>query len=69
VYIKDLRILENRPLAKVVIIDNAVYSFGYQLSNGIPIVNFIDNKEDIELLHLIRYLSCLAETEDMRKCN
>ena len=29
VYIKDLRIIKNRNLKEVVIIDNAVYSFGF----------------------------------------
>jgi CTD small phosphatase-like protein 2 len=29
VYIKDLRIIKNRNLKDVVIVDNAVYSFGY----------------------------------------
>jgi CTD small phosphatase-like protein 2 len=29
VYIKDLRIIKNKSLKDLVIIDNAVYSFGY----------------------------------------
>lgn len=29
VYVKDLRILKNRQLKDVVIVDNAVYSFGF----------------------------------------
>lgn len=29
IYIKDLRILKNVNLANVIIVDNAVYSFGY----------------------------------------
>ena len=36
----------------IVIVDNAVYSFGFQLENGIPIIPFYDDKEDEELLHL-----------------
>jgi len=36
----------------MVLVDNAVYSFGYQLENGIPIIPFYDDKEDEELLHL-----------------
>ena len=29
VYIKDLRIIQNRNLKDIVIVDNAVYSFGF----------------------------------------
>lgn len=29
VYIKDLRIIKNRSLKEMVIVDNAVYSFGF----------------------------------------
>ena len=46
VYIKDLRIIKNRQLKDVVIIDNAVYSFGFQIDNGIPIIPFYNNKDD-----------------------
>jgi CTD small phosphatase-like protein 2 len=53
VYVKDLRIFEpSRRLEDIVIVDNAVYSFGYQLENGIPIIPFYDDKKDEELLHL-----------------
>jgi CTD small phosphatase-like protein 2 len=47
---------ENRNLEDLLIVDNAVYSFGYQLENGIPIIPFYEDKEDEELLHLIQYL-------------
>lgn len=40
----------------MVIVDNAVYSFGFQLDNGVPIIPFYDNKEDEELKHLIFYI-------------
>jgi CTD small phosphatase-like protein 2 len=68
-YLKDLRIFKNRPLSKIVIVDNAVYSFGSTLSNGIPIAPFFYDKEDIEFLHLIKYLRMLAKNDDVRKCN
>jgi CTD small phosphatase-like protein 2 len=67
VYIKDLRIIKNKSLKDLVIIDNAVYSFGYQLENGIPILPFYKDKNDEELLHLIYYLRCLTQFEDIRE--
>ena len=66
VYIKDLRIIKNRKLKDLVIIDNAVYSFGFQLDNGIPILPFYEDKKDEEMLHLTHYLKCLAQYEDIR---
>jgi len=69
VYIKDLRIIRNRSLKDIVIVDNAVYSFGFQLENGIPIIPFYNNKDDEELLHLINYISTLAYFEDLREQN
>jgi CTD small phosphatase-like protein 2 len=70
VYVKDLRIIANRSLRDVVIVDNAVYSFGFQLENGIPIIPYYNNREgDEELLHLINYISTLAHFHDMRTQN
>ena len=43
----------------LIIVDNAVYSFGHQLENGIPIIPFYDDKTDEELMHLSQYLECL----------
>lgn len=50
----------------LVIVDNSVYSFAYQIDNGIPIIPFYNDKNDEEMLHLIYYLSCLANAEDVR---
>lgn len=69
VYIKDLRIIANRDLKDIVIVDNAVYSFGFQLNNGIPIIPFYNDKKDEELLHLIYYINCLAGFDDIREQN
>lgn len=69
VYVKDLRIIKNRQLKDLVIVDNAVYSFGFQLDNGIPIIPFYNNPEDEELLHLVNYINCLAHFEDIREQN
>ena len=69
VYIKDLRIIQNRYMEDLVIVDNAVYSFGFQLDNGIPIIPYYDDPEDEELYHLIPYLDILAESDDVREKN
>jgi CTD small phosphatase-like protein 2 len=69
-YVKDLRVIANRRLSQMVLIDNSVYSFAYQLSNGVPIVPFYREPPlDEEMLHLIYYLSCLANVEDVRTQN
>lgn len=65
VYIKDLRIL-NRCLEKVVLVDNAMYSFALQLTNGVPIIPFSDSKDDQELHHLTNFLLKLRHVEDVR---
>ena len=67
VFIKDLRIIKNRRMQDLVIVDNAVYSFGFQLDNGIPILPFYDDKQDEEMKHLVYYLKCLAQYEDVRE--
>jgi len=68
-YIKDLRILANRDLKDVVIVDNAVYSFGYQLENGIPIIPFYFNKKDQELKSLLSFLKSFYFAKDVREIN
>jgi len=68
-HIKDLRVIGNRKLEDVILIDNAAYSFGFQVENGIPIIPFYDNKNDQELKHLIPYLKSLAAAKDLREFN
>lgn len=43
VYIKDLRVIANRNMSDLIIVDNAAYSFGFQVDNGIPILPYYDN--------------------------
>ena len=69
VYIKDLRIFANRNLKDMIIVDNAAYSFAYQLENGIPILSWHDDPNDKELLNLIEYVKALAQVEDVRDIN
>ena len=64
-----MRIFNNRDLKDLVIIDNSVYSFAFQIDNGIPIIPFYSDKEDEEMLHLIYYLNCLQSVDDVREQN
>jgi len=45
-FIKDLRIISDVELKDIVMIDNLVHSFGLQITNGIPILDFTNNKHD-----------------------
>ncbi len=66
---KDLRVIGNRSMNDMVIVDNSVYSFAFQIDNGIPIIPFYKDPADEEMLHLIYYLNCLANVEDVRVQN
>jgi CTD small phosphatase-like protein 2 len=65
---KDLRIISNRDLKDLIIIDNSASSFSFHVNNGIPILPYYDSLLDDELKHLTFYLNCLveAQVEDVR---
>ena len=67
-YVKDLRIF-GLPLEKIVIIDNSVLSFVFQIDNGIPILPFYANKTDCELYNLVIYLKHLSKFSNVIQAN
>jgi len=69
IYVKDLRIFKGISLLDIIIIDNSVLSFSFQLDNGIPILPFYDNKDDNELQVLTNYLNHLSKIPDIRMEN
>jgi CTD small phosphatase-like protein 2 len=70
IYIKDLRIFNNRNLKNVILIDNSIFSFANQLNNGILITSFYNDKCDSFLLSLIDYLEYFIEKcDDVRLIN
>ena len=54
-YVKDLRIIDRQP-SKMVLVDNAAYSYVFQLDNGIPILPYYSGEHDFELKALQTYL-------------
>ena len=63
-----MRIFGNRNLEDIAIVDNAGYSYAYQVDNGIPIIPFYDNKKDDELKTIVSYIKTLAKN-DIRETN
>ncbi len=65
-YVKDLRIFKNRSLKDLVLVDNSVYSFAFQLENGVPIIPYYSDPSDNELFHLMSYLRDVRQAQDVR---
>ena len=68
-FIKDLRIIQKRDLKNLVIVDNLVQSFGLQLDNGVPILEWKEDPNDNQLEYLEIYLTQLAKCNDVREYN
>lgn len=68
-FIKDLRIIKNRELKNMILVDNLSHSFGFQIDNGVPILEFIDDKKDKELKYLYDHLLEALYVDDIRVFN
>ena len=67
-YIKDLDIVLDREKEKMIIVDNSIISFAFDLDNGVPINSFYGvEPDDRELLFLYSYLEEIAEVPDVRE--
>lgn len=67
-HVKDLRVM-NRDLSQTILIDNAAYSYAFQLDNGIPIIPYYEGKVDFELKALQTYLESMIFCKDVREVN
>ena len=45
----------------VILVDNSVYSFGFQLDNGIPIIPYFNDPSDQEIVYLAQYVLSLND--------
>lgn len=68
-FIKDLRIIKNRDLKNLIIVDNLSHSFGFQIDNGIPILEWHNDARDTELKYLADYLIEASQQDDVRTFN
>jgi len=71
VFIKDLRVFLNGNLKDMLIIDNSLYSFTNQLSNGILISSFYSDPNDKELNNVRNFLESMKMplVDDVRGVN
>jgi len=66
-FIKDLDIILDRERQHMLIVDNSILSFAFDLDNGVPINSYIGNEEDDkELLFLFSFLEDAATVPDIR---
>ena len=66
VYVKDLSIIEDRDLKELIIVDNSIISFAFNLSNGVPIKAFVGEGNDEELLYMVTFLEEIYSITDVR---
>ena len=64
-YIKNLSIIK-RNIKDLIIVDNNPISYIFNKENGIPILTWIDNPNDCELIKLMPILRFLSKVNDVR---
>lgn len=65
-HVKSVSIISNRKKEDVLIVDNLVYSYAFDLENGIPIKPYMRGQNDSELEYLAEILSPLQSFVDSR---
>ena len=53
----------------MILIDNAAYSYAYQIDNGIPILPYFKGKNDFQLKALQTYIQSMMFQKDVRELN
>jgi len=66
VYVKDLRIIADRDIKDIILVDNSIISFAFQMENGIPIKAYMRQENDEELLFMVTFLEEVFSYPDPR---
>lgn len=67
---KDLSVFSGEvDLKKVLFVDNHIFSFAANLKNGIPVVDFLGDRQDTELLKVANYVLALADESNLMSAN
>lgn len=66
-FVKDLDIILDRDKKNMIIVDNSIVAFAFDLDNGVPINSYMGVEvDDKELLFLYSFLEELADQPDVR---
>ena len=66
VYVKDLSIIADRNIKDILLVDNSIISFAFNLNNGVPIKAFLGEENDDELLYMVTFLEEIYTAQDVR---
>lgn len=56
-------------MKKLLFVDNHIFSFAANLKNGIPVVDFLGDRQDTELLKVANYALALADEKNLMRAN
>lgn len=66
-FIKDLDVILDRDKKDMILVDNSILSFAFDLANGVPINSFMgDEEDDKDLLYLVSFLEEAFYQSDVR---
>lgn len=67
-FIKDLDVIMDRKKESIIIVDNSIMSFAFDLANGVPIKDYMgDDPNDKHLLYLYSFCEQAFYYDDVRK--
>jgi len=69
IIVKDLRIFANRDMKNLILVDNSILNYSFQLYNGVPILPYTSQKKDTQLQKLLKFLEFLKGEDDVRMVN